>query len=75
LLVIEQAEEVFERRLNQVDRRNHRLEPGSHRVKIDERVAHYRRIASNVTDKLTLDRIEELIFKLDTEKAALHPDK
>jgi hypothetical protein len=42
---------------------------------IDERVAHYHRIAGAITDKLTLDRIAELILKLDADKAALHPAK
>ncbi len=41
---------------------------------IDERVAHYERIAHNITDNVTLDRILELIIKLDAEKVALHPE-
>jgi hypothetical protein len=40
---------------------------------IDERLAHYHRIAGAITDKLTLDRIAEAILKLDAEKATLHP--
>jgi hypothetical protein len=42
---------------------------------IDERVAQYHRIAGAITDKLTLDRIAELVIKLDAEKAALHPGR
>ena len=41
---------------------------------IDERIAHYHRIANNITDKVTLDRILELIVTLDAEKAALHSE-
>ena len=42
---------------------------------IDERIAHYERIAHSITDKVTLDRILELIIKLDAEKAALHSEQ
>jgi hypothetical protein len=40
---------------------------------IDERIAHYSRIESGVTDKLTVDRINDLIRDLKNEKVALHP--
>jgi hypothetical protein len=44
------------------------------RTNLDERIGLYRRIASNLSDKLTTLRINELILKLEAEKAALHPE-
>jgi hypothetical protein len=44
---------------------------------LDEKIAHYRRMAVHITDQLTLDGIAELIKLRTAEKAAIHcePDK
>lgn len=42
-------------------------------VELDGKIKHYRRIASMVTDQLTLHRIKELIAQLESRKATLHP--
>ena len=44
-------------------------------AEIDGKIEHYRRIASQITDQLTLDRIKELIAKLESQKAEFHPEK
>ena len=43
-------------------------------VKIDEKIAHYRRLAASITDQLTIDRIGELIKEMEVTKARLHPE-
>lgn len=40
---------------------------------IDVRIDRCRRLAASVSDKLIVDRIMDLILKLEAEKAALHP--
>jgi hypothetical protein len=44
-------------------------------VEIDKKVEHYRLLASRLTDQLTLDGIEQLIERMQTRKAALHPEQ
>jgi hypothetical protein len=44
-------------------------------TELDGKIAHYRWLASMITDQLTLDRIKELIAKLESQKAALHPEQ
>lgn len=41
--------------------------------KIEEKIAHYREMASYVMDGATLDSIDVLIARLEEEKAVLHP--
>ena len=41
---------------------------------IDKRVLHYRVIAARVTDKQTLDGIQQLVDALKAEKKTLHPE-
>jgi len=45
------------------------------RDEIDEELRHLRNLASQLTDRRTLDGIEALIVSLEAEKAALPPDK
>jgi|KBSMisStaDraftv2_1062788.scaffolds.fasta_scaffold957382_2 hypothetical protein len=40
---------------------------------LDEKTAHYRKIATQVTDERTLKEIEILIKGFEVEKEALHP--
>jgi hypothetical protein len=39
------------------------------------KIEHYRRLAASINDKLTIDRIEELVANLEAERAALHPEQ
>lgn len=41
--------------------------------KIEEKIAHYREIASYVMDRPTLDSIDALVAQLEEDKRALHP--
>lgn len=44
-------------------------------VEIDKKLKQYRRLASSITDQLTIDRINKLIKDMAAEKAKLHPDQ
>jgi hypothetical protein len=39
---------------------------------LDAKIEHYRRIASNITDQLTVDRIAKLIGEMEELKVAFH---
>ena len=41
--------------------------------KIEEKIAHYREMASSLMDRPALDSIDVLIARLEEEKGALHP--
>ena len=41
----------------------------------DEKIAHYQRIGTYMTDELTLSGIEKLIQQAHAEKAALHAEE
>jgi hypothetical protein len=44
-------------------------------VEIDQKIEHYRSIASRLADQLTKERIAELIADLLAQKSALHPEQ
>jgi hypothetical protein len=44
-------------------------------AELDARIEHYRRIAASISDQLTITRIKELVAKLETQKAELHPEQ
>jgi beta-phosphoglucomutase-like phosphatase (HAD superfamily) len=44
-------------------------------VELDNKIEYYRSITSRVTDRPTLDGIEELIERLQAQKSALHPER
>jgi hypothetical protein len=44
-------------------------------VELDKKLEQYRRIASSITDQLTIDRLNKLIKDTVAQKAALHPDQ
>jgi hypothetical protein len=44
-------------------------------VEIDEKIAHYLRLSSRLTDQPTVDGINDLIERMKVEKAALHPER
>jgi hypothetical protein len=43
-------------------------------VELDKKIGQYRALARTVTDRPTLDAIDVLIKKIETRKAALHPE-
>jgi hypothetical protein len=43
-------------------------------VELDKKIEQYRALARKVTDRPTLDAIDVLIKKMETRKAALHPE-
>jgi hypothetical protein len=44
-------------------------------TELDDKIEHYRRIASSINDQFTVDRIKVLIAELEAQKAALHPEQ
>ena len=42
---------------------------------LDEKIARYKRLAVQITDKLTLDGIEQLIKRMKAEKVDLHGEQ
>ena len=42
---------------------------------IDKVILHYRVLGARVTDKLTLEGLQQLIDKLEAEKKARHPEQ
>jgi hypothetical protein len=44
-------------------------------TELDRKMEHYRSLASRINDQFTIDRIKELIARLETEKTALHPEQ
>jgi hypothetical protein len=42
---------------------------------LDDKIKQYRRIAASINDRLTIDRIWEMVARLEAEKAALHPEQ
>jgi hypothetical protein len=40
---------------------------------IDEKIAHYNRLLSGITDRIARDGIASLIEEMNAEKAGLHP--
>ena len=44
-------------------------------VELDAKIAHYRRLVSQLTDPLTTERAANLIAEIQAQKAALHPEQ
>jgi hypothetical protein len=44
-------------------------------IELDKKIAQYRRVASSITDRLTIDRLNKVIKDTTAEKAKLHPDQ
>jgi hypothetical protein len=44
-------------------------------TELDDKIEHYKRISTYVTDQLTLDGIAGLIKRIRAEKAALHSEQ
>jgi hypothetical protein len=43
--------------------------------RLDEEIAHYRKVMSAMTDQFTIDGITALVAELEARKAALHPER
>lgn len=41
---------------------------------LDDKIAHYSRMAGHITDQQTLDGIAAMIKQMTAEKAAMHPN-
>jgi hypothetical protein len=57
------------------NQRERRLEMCEKCKELDDKINHYRRIAASINDQLTIDRIGELVARLEAEKAAFHPEQ
>lgn len=44
-------------------------------AEIDDKIERYQRLSFMTTDQLTLDRIKELIERLQSEKATFHAEQ
>lgn len=44
-------------------------------IQLDEKIEHYERLASGITDQLTLERLRELVRQMRAQKTALHPEQ
>ena len=44
-------------------------------IELDKKLEQYRRLASSITDQLTIDRLNKLIKEMVAEKAKLHPEQ
>ncbi len=42
---------------------------------LDEKIEHYKKVMSAMTDQLTIDGITALVAELRAQKAALHPEQ
>ena len=40
---------------------------------LEEKIVHYRKVLSAMTDQLTIERITALVAEVQAQKAALHP--
>ena len=41
---------------------------------LDEKIEHYKKVISAMTDQLTIERITALVGELEAQKAKLHPE-
>lgn len=44
-------------------------------IPLDKQIEHYKSIRSGITDRQTLEAIEQLLAQLEGKKKALHPDE
>jgi hypothetical protein len=44
-------------------------------IELDKKLEQYRRLASSITDRLTIDRLKKAIKDTVAERAKLHPDQ
>lgn len=43
--------------------------------RLEEKIAHYKRVMSAMTDQLTVERIAALVAEIEAQKIALHPKR
>jgi hypothetical protein len=41
--------------------------------RLDEKIEHYKKVISAMTDRLTIERITAFVAEMQTQNAALHP--
>ncbi len=44
-------------------------------VELDAKIEHYRKLASAISDQLTVERVADLIEAMEARKAQLHPEQ
>jgi hypothetical protein len=44
-------------------------------VELDEKIEHYRKLASAVSDRITVERIADLIKSMEARKLRFHPER
>ena len=44
-------------------------------VELDEKIEHYRKLASAVSDRITVERIADLIKAMEARKVQFHPEQ
>ena len=44
-------------------------------AQLDDKIVHYRKVMSAMTDQLTIERIAALVSELEAQIAALHPNE
>jgi predicted GTPase len=44
-------------------------------IELDKKIQQYRRVASSITDRLTIERLNKVIKDTTAEKAKLHSDQ
>jgi hypothetical protein len=44
-------------------------------AELDGKIAHYRKLASGISDRLTLDGIEDRIKEMEAQKVQFHPEQ
>ena len=44
-------------------------------AKLDQKIEHYKKVISAMTDQLTIERITALVGELEAEKVRLHRDQ
>ena len=44
-------------------------------IKLDEKIGHYRKLASAISDPLTVERVADLIKEMEARKVQLHREQ
>jgi hypothetical protein len=44
-------------------------------AELDRKIEHYRKLASGISDRLTIEGIADLIKEMEAQKAQLHPEQ
>jgi hypothetical protein len=44
-------------------------------AELDRKIEHYRKLASGISDRLTIEGIADLMKEMEAQKAQLHPEQ